>query len=537
MNKHNLRNCTLFLAILAICLCLMPINSVFAKEKTKSILFIPQDNRPISAEQTADNIKNLGYEMITPPEKLLGNREKPEGNPDKLAIWAIENAPKVDVAVISADSMVYGSLVASRKHELTDNIALNRVENIAKLHEVNPKMKLYVFASIMRTPHTAIDSGGQDDEEFIKYVEDIAKYTALKDKEEQNALNSLDKVQLKAYEEVIPKNVIDKWLARRSANFATNSKLIDLTADDKLDYLVLGCDDNAKYSQTNREKRELDKYAHSLVLTNEKYQSVAGIDELAYILLTRAVNNLQKKTPKVSVHYADGMGKNTIPAASNEPIGQTIAKQINMAGGKQVLSDKQADFIFMVNTRADGATGAANDANNVYTANQNVQNFVDNVDKLIKDNKAVAIGDITFGNGADNSLMYSLYQAKLLAKLNGYSGWNTPTNSTGYAIAMGMNSLYTDRVQINKMLAVRYADDWLYQANARQTVANKLSTIQGLGGYNQLDDKKTKTEELTTEELQKLIVKYDIDKLNKNMKRVKVEFPWNRMYEAKFIVP
>lgn len=536
MNKHNLANYTLFLVAVFICTVFLPINLVFAKDKVKTILFIPQDNRPISFEQTADNIKDLGYQVLMPPEKLLGNREQPEGNPEKLAQWAMENAPQANAAVIASDAMVYGSLVASRKHELTDKTALNRVNNIAKLHKANPKMKLYVFASIMRTPHTAIDSGGQDDEEFIKYVEDIAKYTALKDKEEQNALNSLDTVQLKAYEQVIPQSVINKWLARRSANFATNSKLIDLTADDEIDYLVLGCDDNAKYSQTNREKRELDKYAHSLVLTNDKYQSVAGIDELAYILLTRAVNNLQGKTPLVSVHYAEGLGKNTIPAASNEPIGQTIAKQINMAGGKQIQEDKQADFIFMVNTMNDGATGAANDPNNAYEPNQNVQNFVEAVDKLIQNKQAVAIGDITFSNGADNSLMYSLYEHKLLGKLNGYSGWNTPTNSTGYALAMGMCSLYADRMQINKMLAIRYVDDWLYQSNARQSVANKLSTIQGLGNYNQLDAKKIEAETLTSEELQKLVVKYGIDKLDKRMKKVKVEFPWNRMYEADIIL-
>lgn len=534
MSKRNLASCTLFLAVCLICFVLLPMNLASAKDKNKTILFIPQDNRPISFEQTADNIKDLGYEVLSPPEKLLGNRENPEGSPEKLSQWAKENAPKANAAVIASDAIVYGSLVASRKHELTDKTAIARVDNIAKIHQANPKMKLYVFGSIMRTPHTAIDSGGQDDEEFIKYVKDIAKYTALKDKQEQNVLNSLDKVQLTAYEEVIPQKVINKWLARRSANFAASRELIALAADGQIDYLVLGCDDNAKYSQTNRDKRQLDKYAQILALTNERYESVAGIDELAYILLTRAVNNLEHKAPTVSVHYAEGVGKYTIPAASNETIGQTIAKQITMAGGKQVNNDN-ADLIFMVNTSNDGSTGAANDKNNTYIINKNVQNFVASVDKLIKANKNVAIGDITFGNGSDNSLMQSLYKHKILGKITGYSGWNTPTNSTGYAIAMGMSALYTDRMQINKMLAVRYIDDWLYQANARQSVANKLSNIQGIGNYNQLDAKKTKAEELATEEIQKLIVNYQIDKLAKQFKHVKFEFPWNRMYEAKII--
>ncbi len=522
--------------LLAVILAVSLNNTVLAKSG-KTILFIPHDNRPISFEQTAQNIRDLGYTVLTPPEKFLGNREKPQGNPEKLAAWAIKNIPKADAAVIASDSMIYGSLVASRKHELTVETVSQRAENIAKIHEANPKIKLYVFGSIMRTPHTAADSGGQDDAELIKYVEDISDYTSLKDKEEQHALNSLDSVRLKAYEEVIPQSAIDKWLSRRNANFAASSQLIDLTKNGTIDYLVLGCDDNAPFSQTNRERRKLDKYAQ--LLTDTHYSSIAGIDELSYILLARAINNLERKTPTISVHYANGVGGNTIPAASNEPIAQTIAKQINIAGGKQINDDNASDFLFMVNTSNDGATGAANDANNVYTPNDNVQKFVNQVDIAIKSGKKTAIADITFGNGADNSLMYSLYQHNLLDKLNAYSGWNTPTNSTGYAIAMGMSSLYAEKEGILKMLEIRYLDDWLYQANVRQNVFGKLSTLKGLGSYTELNQKRLQAEKLATEELQQLVLKYGLNKFSgqNSINRVKVTFPWNRMYEAAIIVP
>lgn len=60
----------------------------------KTILFVPHDNRPISFKQTADNIRDLGYEVLTPPEELLGNRTNPQGHPDELAKWVIDNAKK-----------------------------------------------------------------------------------------------------------------------------------------------------------------------------------------------------------------------------------------------------------------------------------------------------------------------------------------------------------------------------------------------------------------------------------------------------------
>ena len=519
---------------LTMCTVMVSSNIAFAS-LNKTIMFIPHDNRPISFEQTANNIRDLGYDVVTPPEELLGNREHPEGNPEALAKWAQDNAKKADAAIISSDSMVYGSLVASRKHNLSEQVVLNRADNFAKIHEANPNMQLYVFGSIMRTPQTGAASGSEDANYYAKYGTDIARYTALTDKAEQGELTHKDKKLLKQYEQNIPAEALKDWLSRREANFAVSNRLIDLAQNGDITYLALGCDDNAKYSQTNKERRQLDAKGNKL--GNLKYQSVAGIDEIGYILLTRAVNNLQGDIPFVSVHYAKGTGEDTIPAYSNEPIKNSIAAHIKMAGGLEVPTDKRADLVFWVNTNFDGTTGAANDLNNVYTANENVLDFVNKVDEDVKAGKKVGIGDITFGNGSDNSLMFELYRHELLNKLNSYSGWNTPTNSTGYALAMGMGANYTDRVGILKMLEVRYLDDWLYQANIRQHVANQLYSMPGEGDYGDLKTRKALAEEMATQALRKMITDYDLAKFagQAYVANAHIEFPWNRMFEADIV--
>ncbi len=505
-----------------------------------TILFVPHDNRPISFKQTADNIRDLGYEVLTPPEELLGNRENPAAHPDELADWVVNNAKKADAAVISSDSMVYGSLVASRKHNLPEDTAINRALNFHKIHEANPNLKVYVFGSIMRTPQTSEASGSEDANYYAQYGTDIARYTALTDKAAQDGLTRRERKQLQSYEQNIPKEALADWLSRREVNFMVSRKLIELTSKGDINYLALGCDDNAKYSQTNKERRQLDTYGKEL-LTGQQYQSVAGIDELGYILLTRAVNNLQGDIPFVSVHYADGTGANTIPAYSNEPIKNSIATHIKMAGGMQIPNDKRADLVFMVNTNFDGTTGAANEPNNTYTgkANDNVKNFVNMVDMAIKSGKKVGIGDITFGNGSDNSLMFSLYRHDLLDKLNSYSGWNTPTNSTGYALAMGMSANYTDRVGILKMLEVRYLDDWLYQANIRQAVANRLSTLPGEGDYGNTKTRTNAAENMATEFLRKFISDYNLASFEGQsyVSDAEIRFPWQRMFEADIVFP
>lgn len=524
-----------------LCLFLMMIvvyvpNVVFAS-LNKTIIFVSHDNRPISFKQTADNIRDLGYEVLTPPEELLGNRENPYAKPEELSKWVIENAKKADAAVISSDSMVYGSLVASRKHNLSEDVVLARVHNFEKIHQANPNMKLYVFGSIMRTPQTSEASGSEDANYYAQYGTDIARYTALTDKLEQDRLTHKERKQLQQYEQKIPKAALDDWLSRRQGNFLVSKNLIDLARNDVITYLALGCDDNAKYSQTNKERRALDNYGSDL--GELKYQSVAGIDEIGYVLLTRAVNNLQGDIPFVSVHYAKGTGENTIPAYSNEPIKNSIATHIKMAGGMKVNSDKGADLVFMVNTNFDGTTGAANDLNNVYIPNENIIDFVNMVDEAVQANKKVGIGDITFGNGSDNALMFSLYGKNLLDKLNAYSGWNTPTNSTGYALAMGMGANYTDRVGILKMLEVRYLDDWLYQANIRQAVANRLNSMPGEGDYGNTKTRTLPAEKLATEALQKMIADYGLEKFEGQsyVADAQIRFPWQRMFEADIIFP
>lgn len=524
-----------------LCLFLMMIvvyvpNVVFAS-LNKTIIFVPHDNRPISFKQTADNIRDLGYEVFTPPEELLGNRENPYAKPEELSKWVIENAKKADAAVISSDSMVYGSLVASRKHNLSEDVVLARVHNFEKIHQANPNMKLYVFGSIMRTPQTSEASGSEDANYYAQYGTDIARYTALTDKLEQDGLTHKERKQLQQYEQKIPKAALDDWLSRRQGNFLVSKNLIDLARNDVITYLALGCDDNAKYSQTNKERRALDNYGSDL--GELKYQSVAGIDEIGYVLLTRAVNNLQGDIPFVSVHYAKGTGENTIPAYSNEPIKNSIATHIKMAGGMKVNSDKRADLVFMVNTNFDGTTGAANDLNNVYIPNENIIDFVNMVDEAVQANKKVGIGDITFGNGSDNALMFSLYGKNLLDKLNAYSGWNTPTNSTGYALAMGMGANYTDRVGILKMLEVRYLDDWLYQANIRQAVANRLNSMPGEGDYGNTKTRTLPAEKLATEALQKIIADYGLEKFEGQsyVADAQIRFPWQRMFEADIVFP
>ncbi|WP_196594219.1 DUF4127 family protein [Pectinatus sottacetonis] len=524
-----------FIVFIAV-FCSAAVNGTALAQFNQTILFVPHDNRPISFEQTANNIRALGYKVITPPANLLGSRDD-LGHPEALAQWVMDNAGKADFAVLSSDSLVYGSLVASRKHNIAALVLHQRAEYaFYALHKKYPYLPIYVFSSIMRTPQTNAASS-EEPAYYHIYGTMIARYTALADKQEKDGLTHKEKKELVQLKKDIPSSDINDWLSRRAGNFAVNKYLIDLAKDKAITYLALGCDDNAKYSQTDKERRELDKYGQSIKGVN--YQSVAGIDEIGMILLTRAVNQIKGDIPFVSVHYAPGKGADTIPAYSNEPIKNSVKTHIRMADGLEITNDKRADMVLLLDTDKNGLTYAANDLNNTTLPRANTVAFADMVGKYLAQHKNTAVADIDFGNGADNALMNIMWQRGYLGKLGAYAGWNTPTNSSGYAISMGMLSSYTNQDNIIKMLVPRYLDDWFYQANIRQATANKMDSFTGQGNYGDTKTRTVQAQQYATVLMRQAVKKYGLDKLpgQKNLDELNVKFPWHRLFEVAVITP
>ncbi len=83
----------------------------------KTILYVPQDNRPVDFAYTVNTAQDAGYTIITPPQKYLSSSNF-KGSPEQLLQWVDAHAGEADAMVLSVDSLVYGGLVDSRKHNL-----------------------------------------------------------------------------------------------------------------------------------------------------------------------------------------------------------------------------------------------------------------------------------------------------------------------------------------------------------------------------------------------------------------------------------
>lgn len=490
--------------------------------EAKTVLYIPADDRPVSFENTVDTGKAANLNVLTPPAEYLAGRNR-KGDTEKLWQWLNEHVKQADAVVVSADSLIYGGLVDSRTHDYASYVLEWRLKRFHKLKEENHGVRLYVFSTIMRTPQAS--AGGVEPWYYEKYGPSIFTITALKDKAEQKGLSAEEQQRLEAAVKTVPQEVMDDWMGRREKNFKINAGLIELLRNGDLNYLLIGRDDTAPYSQSHKEGLAITKLAEGLPAS--KFASFPGADQLGMVMLTRAYNDLTVQIPIVQVEYTIGAGGATVPTYEDQPIAKTINDHIIAAGGIVMGKPHKPDLILAVNTPVNGKTLEAEALDNIAMPSFSTRQFVQKVAENLAAGRKVAVADIAFANGADNALMREIVDFKLADKLSAYSGWNTASNTLGFAIGQGMMASSMNDYGRKKLLAVRYLDDWAYQANIRSQLYREV-LYPNNGNLMYLNE----LEPLLTLKASEKISRF----AERNLKdfpinEIKVSFPWNRMFE------
>lgn len=512
----NLLQKAVSLAVASFFLCASP------AALAKTILYVPQDDRPVDYEYTVSTAEAAGYQVLTPPAQYLSGMNF-HGSPDKLMAWVDANAGKADAMVLSIDSLVYGGLVDSRKHNLPMETLTARLEKVEALHKSHKNVPIYVFSTVMRSPWAG--GKGVEPDYYLTMGSDIYQLASLQAKMDEEGLNPQERNDWFAIMRRVPMEYLQDWYNRRRKNMSINYRLIDDARKGVFTYYSLGHDDNSVSTQSSLESKYLEMAGTGIPKT--AFGSFPGADQLGLLLITRASNDFNNYHPKITVIYPLGGGEKTVPRYDGQAIGKTIASHVEAIGGT-VVDNERPDLLLAVNTPLTTSTTESANFENFPIMLQSTRDFLTQIEKAVNLDIPVSIVDMAFSNGSDNTLVYGLYQDKMMYRLAAYNGWNTASNSVGYGIAQGVLSKYMTADAHRDMLTTQYLDNWAYQANVRDYIYRMQQKLEA-GVVTQYYP--TLNEELqsrTKEQLQRYASTY----LGIDPKTVDVTLPWQRLFEV-----
>ena len=177
------------------------LSAFISTAEAKTILLVPQDDRPVSLDYTVSTAEKAGYTVLTPPRAYLSGKNF-RGSPDQLWRWVEQNMVRADAAVISTDSLIYGGLVDSRKHNESLTVLMGRENKIKALHSQYPKTPIYAFGTIMRTPYAS--GSGVEPYYYSKYGNDLYRLSGLQDKMDAGKLSTDEAAELLSLKLSIP---------------------------------------------------------------------------------------------------------------------------------------------------------------------------------------------------------------------------------------------------------------------------------------------------------------------------------------------
>ncbi len=494
--------------------------------KRNRLLFLPLDERFTTRDLFLSYAIISRFQVIT-PDKVMLPHKKVFPDMKSLLAWTESSARKAKSAIISAEMLLYGGLIASRTSIDSFSEIRARLMILEKIRRRNPRIKLFVSTTVMRMP--AYSSAEEEPDYYAEYGRAIFLFSFHSHRYEVLG-DAQDKTAAEKYKNQIPKQILEDYLRRRQRNFAINKKLVELVRKNVIDRLVITLDDNAEYGLFKKEAFELERLAAPL---QNRIAIYPGADEAQLPLL--AILNLRNKPVSVYTIYRFPESKKFIPAFEGQPLEKSVAQQIQAAGGTTVKTPEKADCILFVNNFPDQQTFPPKQA--ASTENQEaLENLLEHAGIKSANKKVLILADNRFYNGADSQFVASILKSKLDPEQIAYAGWNTSGNTLGSVIALGMlrqtigNNKKLVR-EYKKLLFARFIEDWVYMTEGREQVrsAMRKQNLTSFAG--------TKSERVYELQMKNLFnARSNIVNrfLKTNFTIERVFFPWHRPFEVGF---
>ena len=497
----------------------------------KKILYIPLDERPCNYlfPQHLVNTRN-DVQLIVPPQEILGNKKKP-AVVEKLWQFVFEHIGKTNGAVISAEMLIYGGLLPSRLHHLPDGAIEKRIENFRQLRKYNINTPIYVSNLIMRTPKVSTSDEEPDYYEYFGL--ELFRRAYLTDKKKRTGLRKDEESELRQANDKIPQCYIDDYEYRREVNVKVNVRLLELIAEETIDFLSIPQDDSSVYGYTARDQA----IVYGNIATKRLQSKVMvypGADEVGCTLIARMLNKLLDRKPSVFCFYSSTIGPNIVPLYEDRPMNESVKSHILASGSTVTAIPNEADFILAINAPGKVMEEAANQKNKdvTYNSYRQLSFFLEQIQRWLQLGKQVVLADNAFANGGDLEIIQYLDDYKVLDQLISYKGWNTNCNTLGTSIAAGIFGFgKQNKLEIQRNLLYHIFDDAFYQAQIRKEITDELLPSLG-GNYFDLN----KQDHIVEREIQKQVLEKYQATVQQSFRhtiisKIKIYSPWSRMFE------
>jgi hypothetical protein len=415
------------------------------------ILLLPLDDRPCNRQFPLELGRMAGARVVVPPKRLLGWFTR-AGRCEELGEWLLLRAGDAQAAIVSADMLCCGGLVASRLPHAAQATALARLGRLREVKRRSPGAKLYVFSTIMRLAPTLAR------EEDRQAHDDLAAFGRLGGKER------LSGEEARALGEACARpggEKVEGYLAARARNLAVNRALIGLAAEGVVDYLVIGQDDAAETGLHVAERQELVRIARDGNLGSARIEFLAGADEIGMSLVSRAVMEARGLRPRAALFYSSPERRRRALDCEDRPLEENAAAHLRCAGVR-LARRGETEFVLLVHN-----AGSAERA-------------VSRIARLVESKARVALADVASPNGSDAELVERLLAAGLAGRLASYAAWGTAGNTLGTVIAQSCLALAggerEERARLEFLLC-RFLDDYLYQRRVRPRLARDMAKL------------------------------------------------------------
>lgn len=452
----------------------------------KKIVFIPIDNRPVCytlPKQIAAVDEALTFLM--PERNLLGGLFS-DANTDEITKW-FKNVETADAIIVSLDTIAYGGLIPSRRSVDTFEQIKIRLEQFKEILK-SKRGKVYAFSSIMRISNNNVNE--EEKEYWNLYGKKIFEY-------------SFNFHKFGSVEHDIPQKILSDYLATRKRNFEINKMYLDWAEEGVFEKIIFSKDDCAEFGLNVKEAQELDD-----IIKKRNLPAVlkTGADEIPLSLFARAVSDFQDSSPKISVKFLAPDYKYLISNYEDISIEKCVRAQLELAGCKVV--EEGSDALLLVNN--------FEEKQGEIVMERETKPFEGD---FVLPETPFLVADVRFANGADNAFV-----EKFVAKVfdfdsfYGYSAWNTSANSLGSLICAFVVRFFAQEYSddsFKRLQAVRFLDDWAYQANVRQEV-KKRTSVEDVESLN-----------LGMKPFESRVSNF----LNLEFE-TKYSYPWNRFFEV-----